>query len=320
MAILLTALAFYYGGINKSQTRQALEAVLKSDDPASMYERWTEDEDFPDYLRDWHSINVDDYQQLSHIWNCVRFKVSVIDYFMNNFVFPPHAKQFKIRLQSNGWDIPLFSGTKSGKSDKNGANKLRGLTTGFSGECRFQLSFTTYLFPVSPIFLGAREYLCTNIYFVIGTNDIKPLLPLTITQDDLASLSHTNGEVLTYLLQPRSRYYHVMVDVNQKRLNEIQFLYMLKRCNMRILIDAGAQILEQSNKELAANWLQVDGRATVALYFDGDSPYILSKQGMRTPLLASPYADNLNEVLVYLDEVRSNHNQISGCKSKTDSP
>ncbi|OTA65961.1 hypothetical protein K449DRAFT_366540 [Hypoxylon sp. EC38] len=271
VAILLTTLAFYYCGINMSQTRQALGAVLKSDDPASEYDKWTEDEDFPDYLRDWHSINVDDFQQMSQIWNSVRFKVPVIDYFMNNFVFPPHAKQFRVRLQSNGWDIPLSSHIQSDRLHKNASlSKSRGLTTGFS-----------------------------------GTNDIKPLLPLTIKQDDLPSLSHTNAEVLTYLLQPRSRAYVVMADPNQKRITENDFLYMLRMHNIRILIDSGAQILEQSNKELAENWLKVDGRATVALYFEGDSPFIISKQGMRTPLLASPYADNLNEVLVYLDEAHT---------------
>ncbi|OTA99967.1 hypothetical protein M426DRAFT_324705 [Hypoxylon sp. CI-4A] len=270
VAILLTALAFYYCGTSMQQTRQALEAVLKSDDPAAEYDKWTEDENFPDYLRDWHSINVDDSQQMSQIWDCVRFKVPVINYFLNNFVFPAHAKQFRVRLQSNGWDIPLLptAQTKLGKNVT--LNKSRGLTTGFS-----------------------------------GTNDIKPLLPLTIKQDDLPSLSHTNAEVLTYLLQPRSRSYYVMADPKNKRLTETNFLYMLRAHNIRILIDSGAQILEQSNRELAENWLKVDGRATVALYFDGDTPYILSKQGMRTPFLASPYADNLNEVLVYLDEAHT---------------
>ncbi|OTB13832.1 hypothetical protein K445DRAFT_368338 [Daldinia sp. EC12] len=273
VAILLTALAFYYRGISLSQARQALEAVLKSDDPAAEYDKWTEDENYPDYLRDWHSINVDDSQQMSQIWNCVRFKVPVIDYFMNNFVFPAHAKQFRVRLQSNGWDIPLFSNVHSDKPTKNvSLNKSRGLTTGFS-----------------------------------GTNDIKSLLPLTIRQDDLPSLSHTNAEVLTYLLQQRSRRYVVMADHNQKRLSEIAFLHMLRKFDngIRILIDSGAQILEQSNKELAENWLKIDGRAAAALYFDGDSPFILSKQNTRTPLLASPYADNLNEVLVYLDEAHT---------------
>ncbi|KAI0593909.1 hypothetical protein F4775DRAFT_607001 [Biscogniauxia sp. FL1348] len=271
VAILLTCLATYYGGLTLQQSRQALESVLKSDDPASEYDKWTEGEGFPDYLKDWHSINVHDEHQMSQIWNCVRYKVPVVDYYLNNFVFPLHAKQFRNKLQSNGWDIPLFSSPKSHQSTRNNLlNKGRGLTTGFS-----------------------------------GTNDIKPLLPLTVKQDDLPSLASTNAEVLTYLLQPRSRNYEVIIDHNQRRLTEPGFLGLLKRHNIRVLIDAGAYILEMSNLELAKRWLIIDGRATVALYFEGDRPYIVSKQGTRTPLLASPYADNLREVLVYIDEAHT---------------
>ncbi|KAI1501698.1 hypothetical protein F5X99DRAFT_189010 [Biscogniauxia marginata] len=272
VSILLTCLATYYGGITLPQSRQALESVLKSDDPAPEYDKWTEGEDFPDYLKDWHSINVDDDHQMTQIWNCVRYKIPVVDYYLNNFVFPLHAKQFRNKLQSNGWDIPLFSSSKPDQSAKNGLlNRGRGLTTGFS-----------------------------------GTNDIKPLLPLTIKQDDLPSLASTNAEVLTYLLQPRSRKYEVIIDFNyQTRLTEIGFLELLRRHNIRVLIDAGAFILEMSNVDLARQWLKIDGRAAVALYFEGDRPYIISKQGTRTPLLASPYADNLREVLVYLDEAHT---------------
>lgn len=267
MAILLTCLAFYYGGINLQQTRQALESVLKSDDPASEYDKWTVDEDFPDYLRDWHSINVDDEQQLNHIWKCVKYKVAVIDYYMNHHVFPQHAKQFKVKLQSNGWDIPLFSSSEGAVSKNGSSPKTKRLTTGFS-----------------------------------GTSDERANFPLTVKQDDLPSLTHTNAEVLTYLLQPRSRRCVVM-EQNHKRLTELTFLQMLKRHRIRILIDAGAQILEMDNMQLAQTWLKVDGEATVALFFDGDKPQIISKQGTKTPLLASPYADNLSQVLVYVDEV-----------------
>ncbi|KAH9904538.1 hypothetical protein F4778DRAFT_66392 [Xylariomycetidae sp. FL2044] len=271
VAILLTALAFYYKGLSIAQIRQALEGVLKSDDPASEYDKWTEDEEFPDYLRDWHSINVDDEQQMTHIWSCVRYKPVVVNYFLNNFVYVAHAKQFKQKLSCNGWDIPLFSGTQPNNAVPGRPHdRGRGLTTGFS-----------------------------------GTNDIKPLLPLTIRQDDLPSLSHTNAEVLTYLLQPRSREYRVIADSSRKRLTETDFLHLLRRNNIRILIDAGAYILDHDNESLAKAWLKVDGRASVALFFQGDKPWIVSKQNAKTPLLASPYADNLKEVLVYLDEAHT---------------
>ncbi|KAK7909043.1 hypothetical protein PG985_014921 [Apiospora marii] len=181
VAILLTCLSFYHGGLSGSQVREAIEQVLKSDDPASLYEKWIDDR-LPEYLRDWQSLNVDDPQQLFQIWSCVRYRVSVIDYYLNTFVFPRHAKQFKVKIQSNGWDLPLpFSRSGVGEN-----SRFKG-TTGFS-----------------------------------GTNDNKTLLPLNIKQDDLRPLAHTNAE-----------------------------------------------------------------------------------SGSRTPLIATPYADNLEDVLVYLDEVHT---------------
>jgi len=204
----------------------------------------------------------------------VQFRVVVIDYYLNNFVFPRHAKQFKVKLQSSGWDIPLFN---PGPDQKLQGHK--------------------------PVFSKTGRHLTTGFS---GTNDIKPLLPLTISQDDIPSLLKTNAEVLTYLLQPRSRRYEVMRLPSGRRMTETQFLYMLKsygKNGIRILIDSGAQILEMTNAELVQAWLRMDGRASAALYFNGDRPYIMPKTGNPMPLSASPYADNLKEVLVYLDEV-----------------
>ncbi|KAK7937284.1 uncharacterized protein PG986_014152 [Apiospora aurea] len=262
VAILLTCLSFYHGGLNESQTREAIEQVLKSDDPASLYEKWI-DERLPEYLRDWQSLNVDDPQQLSQIWACVRYRVAVIDYYLNTFVFPRHAKQFKVKIQSNGWDLPLPT-SRSGVGEH---VRFSG-TTGFS-----------------------------------GTNDNKTLLPLNIKQEDLEPLSHTNAEVLTYLLQQRSRRYYKIADRKGNRRSEVEFLHMLSKHGYRILIDAGASILEMDNYTLATTWLLVDNNASVALFFEGDKPMIVSKQGAKTPLLATPYADNLDGVLVYLDEI-----------------
>lgn len=138
----------------------------------------------PEYLRDWQSLNVDDPQQLFQIWSCVRYRVAVIDYYLNTFVFPRHAKQFKVKIQSNGWDLSLPS-SRSGIGEN---SRFKG-TTGFS-----------------------------------GTNDNRTLLPLNIKQDDLRPLAHTNAEVLTYLLQPRSRKYFPIADRYGNRLSEIDFL------------------------------------------------------------------------------------------------
>lgn len=272
VAILFTCLAFYYDGLNLIQLKQCLEHILKSDDPAVEYDKWAQSaERFPPSLRAWNSLNVDDEMQLSEIWNAVRFNRVVIDYFLNNFVFPRHAKQFKVKLQSNGWDIPLFP---LGDNASNGKKATtQSLTTGFS-----------------------------------GTNDNRTMLPLNIKQQDLPSLLHTSAEVLTYLLHSRSRRCVLLSSLSRVpggRPSEKDLLFGLKQEKIRVLIDAGAQILEMDNLTLAEQWLRIEGTALAALYFDqGNKPWIVTRQGRKTPLLASPFADDLSQCLVYLDEVR----------------
>jgi hypothetical protein len=271
VAILFTCLAFYYDGVNPSQLRQSLEHILKSDDPSTEYDNWTRStENFPSSLKAWNSINVDDEMQLSEIWKVVRYNEVVIDYFLNNFVFPRHAKQFEVKLQSNGWDIPLspLSNASDGQSSSE-----KPLSTGFS-----------------------------------GTNDNRTMLPLNIEQHDLPSLHHTSAEVLTYLLHPRNRRCILPQDVQISaylgRSSEMDLLKCLKTKSIHVLIDAGAQILEMDNITLVENWLRVDTYAVAGLYFDeGNKPWILTREGRRTPLLASPFADDLTKCLIYLDEV-----------------
>ncbi len=168
VAILFTCLSFYYDGLQLGHLRQALGHILKSDDPSQVYDRFSQNSTLPDSLREWNSINVDDEGQLKDIWSHIRYNIHIIDYFLNNFVFPRHARQFQVKLQASGWDIPLM------KNDMSTSDKPQPtiLTTGFS-----------------------------------GTNDWKGMLPLTVCQRDLPSLAHTNAEVLTYLLQNRNRRY-----------------------------------------------------------------------------------------------------------------
>ncbi|KAF7550098.1 hypothetical protein G7Z17_g5937 [Cylindrodendrum hubeiense] len=274
VAILLTCLAFYYDGVNLVQLKQCLEHILKSDDPSAEYDKWTSSiENYPSSLRAWNSINVDDEIQLVEIWRNARYNGVVIDYFLNNFVFPRHAKQFKVKLQSNAWDIPLFQVADEPSNSKKPAPKP--LTTGFS-----------------------------------GTNDNRTMLPLNIEQQDLPSLLHTSAEVLTYLLHPRNRQcvlpHQLKKDKFTGRASEFDLLHSLKDRSIRVLIDAGAQILEMNNATLAEEWLKIDGGALAAMFFDeGNKPWVLTKQGTRTPLLASPFADDLDSCLVYLDEAHT---------------
>ncbi|KAK6539145.1 hypothetical protein TWF694_009389 [Orbilia ellipsospora] len=264
VAILFTCLSFYYHGLSIEQLGQSLRFILQSDDPASEYERFTHSSDtLPGSLREWNAINVDDDVQLNEIWSHVRYNVVVIDHYLNNFVFPRHAKQFLTKLQASAWDLPLYSDSLSASSKYGKA-----ITTGFS-----------------------------------GTNDNKTMLPLTITQDDLPTLSHTNAEVLTYLLQPRNRTYVLAADREGRRWSENMLLEKLKHEKIRILIDAGAQILEMDNFQLVSMWMTIDTHSQAAIYFDEtNKPFVLFRNGNKVPLLATPYAEDSTGCLIYLDE------------------
>src|SRR5437762_8505752 len=60
------------------------------------------------------------------------------------------------------------------------------------------------------------------------------------------------------------------------------------------------------NLSLVKEWLVVDHEAPAAVYFDTENkPFVLYRNGHKVPLLASPFADNLGECLVYLDEAHT---------------
>ena len=283
MAILLTCISFYYSGLELPQLQQSLEQVLRSDNPSSEYDRLMESaKSIPNSLRSWNAINMDDEFQIQELWKHLRYSMVVIDYYLNNFVFPRHAKQFQRKLQASGWDIPLFSTSSPNRTDN--GNDTLALDRGVANSSP-KISLTTGF---------------------SGTNDNRTMLPLSIQQADLAALSHTNAEVLTYLLQKRNRNYVKCATTHGKRLSEQEFLRTLSRRNIRMLIDAGAQILEMSNLELVQAWLLEDTQASAAVYFDKfDKPWVTHRDGRSQPLFASPYADNLGECLVYLDEAHT---------------
>ncbi|GKU22957.1 unnamed protein product, partial [Fusarium langsethiae] len=121
--LVLTCLAFYQTGLTQPQVVQCLQHVVRSDDPTMQYERLVHGCKLPARLEHWNFLNVDDESQMEDLWKHVRFDTSVVNYFLNNFAFPAHAKQFGVKLQASGWDIPLLSRDLSSKN----------LTTGFSG-------------------------------------------------------------------------------------------------------------------------------------------------------------------------------------------
>jgi len=199
--------------------------------------------------------------------NGYRYKVCLLDSFLNSFVFPEHAKQFSKKLSASGSDLVLYDPMRT----------TNAATTGFS-----------------------------------GTNDTRHQLPMTIKQNDLPQLAHSNAEVLAYLLKDCNRHYVRTVDpYTKRRLSEADLLHKLlhpgipfePQSSIRILIDAGAQILEHDNLSLVKSWLDIDTVAKAGVYFDSTHRAMVAyRKGMNVPLVVSPFAENLEDCVVYIDE------------------
>ncbi|KAI8634298.1 hypothetical protein F5Y19DRAFT_487754 [Xylariaceae sp. FL1651] len=264
VAILFTCLSFYYSGLTYKQFIQGLQNILQSEDPATLYQGWISGSSrLPEALCHWNVLNTDDEGQMQDLWTYLKWDRIVVDYYLNNFVFPAHAKQFELKLQASGWDIPLFFEGK----------QFSARTTGFS-----------------------------------GTNDNRMMLPLTIKQHDLEQLQHTSAEVLCSLLQSRNRTFHVTTGHDLKRLTEEGLLETLANRKTRVLIDVGAYVLEMDNRTLAVKWLKYDGTAKAAVYFGNDNrAWVKFRSDAKSDaqLLATSFADDLSECVVYLDEAHT---------------
>ena len=127
VAIIFTTLSFYYAGLTLAQFRQSLSSVLKADDAAAAYDRWTHGCDtLPAGLRHWNVINCDDDGQVEELYSHLRLDRNVLNSYLNSWVFPLYAKQFGLKLSASAWDLPNFS--RPQKPTLPGAR-----STGFSG-------------------------------------------------------------------------------------------------------------------------------------------------------------------------------------------
>ncbi|CAE6415087.1 unnamed protein product [Rhizoctonia solani] len=138
-----------------------------------------------------------------------------------------------------------------------------------------------------------------------GTNDNRYLLPTSIAQADPVKQLSTNALVLTYLLQPENNRYVCMRDVKGGNLSTQRFLELLvaQTPEVRVLLDVGAQMLELQNEELVRCWLGLRPEIEAAVYFnDRDELVVLPQNGTPVLLSTSPFAQQLDKCIVYLDD------------------
>lgn len=138
-----------------------------------------------------------------------------------------------------------------------------------------------------------------------GTNDTSHLLPLDMKHLDLPSQSHTNAQVLAYLLQDETLVTHLPPRTNNTTSDGEHLLTFVQGLepDVRVILDCGASILELNNREVATAWLRLrDSDVEAVVYFDDERLSVLDHTGRIESFLTSPYANQLDLCIVYLDE------------------
>ncbi|KAG1894568.1 uncharacterized protein F5891DRAFT_1255076 [Suillus fuscotomentosus] len=255
VAVTLTCLSYYYGGLTLQQLMLCFELLLKQDNPTLEYESWVARlQCIPESLRQLNGINTESAEQVRDLQRLFEFNKAVIDFYLSRVVFPKEAKAFPSKLTCSGWDL---------------AQEKRHLTTGFS-----------------------------------GTNDNRYLLPSSMVQHDLDYQRSTNARVLAFLFRPENNCYRP-IPSGQKIQHFIDTL-IAQIPEVRVLLDVGAQMLELKNQELAETWLRGKHDAQAAVFVnDDDEIVVVSRDGTVEPLVSSPFAQQLDQCVVYLDDAHT---------------
>lgn len=143
-----------------------------------------------------------------------------------------------------------------------------------------------------------------------GTNDSRYVLPLSINQCDLPSQSHTNATVLRCLLRPENSFRHAVQQLRSDTLDEELLLQMVIEMEppVRVILDVGAQVLEWKNEEIVRRWLSrvpESGAQAVVFFNDENDLSVMSRDGTIESFIISPFAKQMDQCLVYLDEAHT---------------
>ena len=135
---------------------------------------------------------------------------------------------------------------------------------------------------------------------------------MSIAQLDLEHQKGTNARVLAYLLRPENDSYMVTHE-NNERCTTRAFLRLLatQQPEIRVLLDVGSQILDLSNYEVAAAWLEIYRDTAGAIYFnENDELMVLTRNGAILPMSSSPLCQQLDCCVVYLDHAHTRGTDI----------
>lgn len=136
-----------------------------------------------------------------------------------------------------------------------------------------------------------------------GTNDSKPLLPLTTMYYDIPELLGTNGYLITNLLLPENNNY-IPLKVQAECIDILQTISKYD-LNLRLILDVGALIIDFSNEKFIKEWLNLRKDMQAGIYFNDNDLMVVDRKGRTTPFEMSPYRRDLDSCLIYLDDAHT---------------
>ena len=106
-----------------------------------------------------------------------------------------------------------------------------------------------------------------------------------------------------------------MTQESGERRGTCEFLKILvaQQPEIRVLLDVGAQMLDLQNYELAKAWLAISTNTSTsaAIYFNEDDELtVLTRDGSTQLLISSPFAQQLDQCVVYLDDAHTRGTDI----------
>ncbi|KIW82284.1 hypothetical protein Z517_05311 [Fonsecaea pedrosoi CBS 271.37] len=144
-----------------------------------------------------------------------------------------------------------------------------------------------------------------------GTSDSRMTLPLSVAHLDLPEQKHTNALVLEHLLRPENSVVLMPAPVETCNSTAESLLNLVAGMDppAQVILDVGAQILELTNGEVAREWLKRtrdDQQAQAVVFFNEDDELsVIDRNGQIERLQTSPFADQLDVCLVFLDEAHT---------------
>ncbi|CAF4349773.1 unnamed protein product [Rotaria sp. Silwood2] len=136
VALVLTQISYYYSGLSDLQLRQCFDRLSQNEnDPKVIYNEWIsleEDNDTIARIKQWKQVNLKDkHQRTEQLFPTFRRNIQVINYFLNNFVYPHESKQFPHKLIASPWDLS--------------SSVRKKIMTGFSGTNDTQLLLPVHI-------------------------------------------------------------------------------------------------------------------------------------------------------------------------------